>query len=152
MPPRPACRECARGRSRMSGPARPSCWSAATGWWKWPSTAAAPVPGWALRPGWPWGYDRHDACGPSVGSACAKERVERWSMLATGALVGGIERAPRMIPVPESPKDGLSGIPQDERLLERVAAGGVESFAAVYDRFSRLVYALARKMLGDPQA
>lgn len=41
---------------------------------------------------------------------------------------------------------------EEERLLERVAAGDVESFAAVYDRYSRAVYSLAWKMLGDAQA
>jgi RNA polymerase sigma-70 factor, ECF subfamily len=65
-------------------------------------------------------------------------------MLATGALLGGIEKAARIMSVGASMGD--------DRLLERVAAGDVESFAAVYDRYSRFVYSLAWKMLGDPQA
>jgi RNA polymerase sigma-70 factor, ECF subfamily len=65
-------------------------------------------------------------------------------MLATGALLGGIEKAARIMSVGESTGD--------DRLLERAAAGDVESFAAVYDRYSRFVYSLAWKMLGDPQA
>jgi RNA polymerase sigma-70 factor (ECF subfamily) len=73
-------------------------------------------------------------------------------MLATGALFCGIESAARMMPVGESTEDGLPRMPEEERLLARVASGDVDSFAAVYDRYSRSVYALAWKMLGDPQA
>jgi RNA polymerase sigma-70 factor, ECF subfamily len=73
-------------------------------------------------------------------------------MLATGALLGGIEKAARMIGVGGSMGDDLSRAGEEERLLERVAAGDVESFSVVYDRYSRFVYSLAWKMLGDPQA
>ena len=41
---------------------------------------------------------------------------------------------------------------EEERLLRRLAAGDVESFAVIYDRYSRSVYSLAWKMLGDAQA
>jgi RNA polymerase sigma-70 factor, ECF subfamily len=39
----------------------------------------------------------------------------------------------------------------EERLLERVAAGDVDSFAALYDRYSRAVYSLACGMLANTQ-
>ena len=65
-------------------------------------------------------------------------------MLATGAVLGEIEKAARMISAGSSMGD-------EERLLERVAARDVESFAALFDRYSRVVYSLAWKMLGDPQ-
>ncbi len=48
--------------------------------------------------------------------------------------------------------DGRPFVGEEERLLERVAAGDVESFAALYDRYSRSVYSLAWKMLGDAHA
>lgn len=41
---------------------------------------------------------------------------------------------------------------EEERLLGRVAAGDVESFAALYDRYGRAVYSLACRMLADAQA
>jgi RNA polymerase sigma-70 factor (ECF subfamily) len=73
-------------------------------------------------------------------------------MLATGALFCGIERAARMMPVGGSMEESLPRMDEEERLLARVASGDVDSFAAVYDRYSRSVYSLAWKMLGDPQA
>jgi RNA polymerase sigma-70 factor (ECF subfamily) len=73
-------------------------------------------------------------------------------MLATGALFCEIEKAARMMPVGGSVEDGVPRMGEEERLLALVASGDVESFAAVYDRYSRSVYALAWKMLGDPQA
>ncbi len=47
----------------------------------------------------------------------------------------------------ERRKDG-----EEEQLLRRLAAGDVESFGMIYDRYSRSVYSLAWKMLGDAQA
>src|SRR5262249_36533525 len=41
---------------------------------------------------------------------------------------------------------------EEEQLLRRLAAGDVQSFEAIYDRYSRSVYSLAWKMLGDAQA
>lgn len=41
---------------------------------------------------------------------------------------------------------------EEARLLAQIAAGDAESFAALYDRYSRPVYSLAWKMLGDSQA
>jgi RNA polymerase sigma-70 factor (ECF subfamily) len=41
---------------------------------------------------------------------------------------------------------------EEEQLLRRLAAGDVEAFAVIYDRYSRSVYSLAWKMLGDAQA
>jgi RNA polymerase sigma-70 factor (ECF subfamily) len=73
-------------------------------------------------------------------------------MLATGARFCEIERATRMMSVGGSMEDGLPRMHEEERLLALVASGDVESFAAVYDRYSRSVYSLALKMLGDPQA
>jgi RNA polymerase sigma-70 factor (ECF subfamily) len=73
-------------------------------------------------------------------------------MLATGARFCEIERAARMMSVGGSMEDGLPRMHEEERLLGLVASGDVESFAAVYDRYSRSVYSLALKMLWDPQA
>jgi RNA polymerase sigma-70 factor, ECF subfamily len=44
------------------------------------------------------------------------------------------------------------GAGEEEHLLRRLAAGDVESFGVIYDRYSRSVYSLAWKMLGDAQA
>jgi len=41
---------------------------------------------------------------------------------------------------------------EEARLLAQIAAGDAESFAALYDRYSRPVYSLAWKMLGDSHA
>jgi RNA polymerase sigma-70 factor, ECF subfamily len=41
---------------------------------------------------------------------------------------------------------------EEEHLLRRLAAGDVDSFGVIYDRYSRSVYSLACKMLGDVQA
>ncbi len=49
-------------------------------------------------------------------------------------------------------EDDWTRVGEEKGLLERVAAGDVTSFAALYDRYSRPVYSLARRMLGDPQA
>lgn len=48
---------------------------------------------------------------------------------------------------PERPAEG-----EEEQLLRRLAAGDVASFEVIYDRYSRSVYSLAWKMLGDAQA
>jgi RNA polymerase sigma-70 factor, ECF subfamily len=47
----------------------------------------------------------------------------------------------------EPPSEG-----EEEQLLRRLAAGDVDSFGVIYDRYSRSVYSLAWKMLGDAQA
>ncbi|HLW60430.1 MAG TPA: sigma-70 family RNA polymerase sigma factor [bacterium] len=47
--------------------------------------------------------------------------------------------------------DGRMGGGEEERLLEQIAAGDVDAFAALYDRYSRSVYSLACRMLGDSQ-
>ncbi len=65
-------------------------------------------------------------------------------MPATGAA--------RTMTVGGAMEDGLARAGEEELLLERVAAGDVESFGAIYDRYSRSVYSLAWKMLGDAQA
>jgi RNA polymerase sigma-70 factor, ECF subfamily len=52
----------------------------------------------------------------------------------------------------ETMEDGRARAGEEEQLLERVAAGDEESFAAIYDRYSRSVYSLAWKMLGDAHA
>lgn len=44
-----------------------------------------------------------------------------------------------------------SGV-EEARLLRHLAEGDVESFGMIYDRYSRPVYSLAWKMLGDAQA
>lgn len=48
---------------------------------------------------------------------------------------------------PERPGEG-----EEEQLLRQLAAGDVVSFEVIYDRYSRSVYSLAWKMLGDAQA
>jgi len=46
-----------------------------------------------------------------------------------------------------------AGDMHDDALVERVARGDHEAFAALYDRHSALVYGVARRLLGDgPQA
>jgi RNA polymerase sigma-70 factor, ECF subfamily len=49
-------------------------------------------------------------------------------------------------------ESGRPGEGEEERFLRRLAAGDVESFGVIYDRYSRSVYSLAWKMLGDAQA
>ncbi len=73
-------------------------------------------------------------------------------VLATGALFLGIEGTARAMTIggmmeAERPREG-----EEEQLLRRLAAGDVESFGVIYDRYSRSVYSLAWKMLGDAQA
>lgn len=73
-------------------------------------------------------------------------------VLATGVVFRGIEGTARAMTIEgmmesERRKDG-----EEEQLLRRLAAGDVESFGMIYDRYSRSVYSLAWKMLGDAQA
>lgn len=49
-------------------------------------------------------------------------------------------------------ESGRPGEGEEEQLLRRLAAGDVDSFGVIYDRYSRSVYSLAWKMLGDAQA
>ncbi len=72
-------------------------------------------------------------------------------MLATGALFGGTEEAARAMTIGGMMEAGRPNEGEEEQLLRQLAAGDVESFAAIYDRYSRSVYSLAWKMLGDVQ-
>ena len=49
-------------------------------------------------------------------------------------------------------EDGRARAGEEEQLLARVAGGDMEAFAAIYDRYSRPVYSLGWRLLGDVQA
>lgn len=73
-------------------------------------------------------------------------------VLATGALFREIERTARAMTLEGMMEAERSRESEEEKLLRRLGAGDVESFGVIYDRYSRSVYSLAWKMLGDAQA
>lgn len=72
-------------------------------------------------------------------------------MLAAGAPFGGRERPARAMTIGGMMEAERPGEGEEEQLLRRLAAGEIESFEVIYDRYSRSVYSLAWKMLGDAQ-
>ncbi len=42
--------------------------------------------------------------------------------------------------------------PSDEQLIRRIAHSDAEALAALYDRYSRLVFSLVRNMVGNPES
>ena len=73
-------------------------------------------------------------------------------VLATGVVFRGIEGTARAMTIEGMMESERRRDSEEEQLLHRLAAGDVESFGMIYDRYSRSVYSLAWKMLGDAQA
>ena len=73
-------------------------------------------------------------------------------VLATGVVFRGIEGTARAMTIEGMMESERRREGEEERLLRRLAAGDVDSFGMIYDRYSRSVYSLAWKMLGDAQA
>jgi RNA polymerase sigma-70 factor, ECF subfamily len=73
-------------------------------------------------------------------------------MPATGVVCRGIEGIARAMTIEGMMEAGRPVEGEEEQLLRRLATGDMESFGVIYDRYSRSVYSLAWKMLGDAQA
>ncbi len=78
------------------------------------------------------------------GASIVSLDVERQARRGGGPVMSVVE--PALPPDPARDADAA-----DARLAAAFATGGEPTFAAVYDRWSPLVYSTARRVLGDPQ-
>src|SRR5947209_18685615 len=97
----------------------------------------------------------HDPCrriGPSVGTRGAKNWTGGPGRMTTGTMVRCEERPMRSSAVGCDVDRGMTGTDQEATLLARIARRDATAFETLYDRYSRAVYSLALRMLGNPQA
>ncbi|TLZ77962.1 MAG: sigma-70 family RNA polymerase sigma factor [Methanobacteriota archaeon] len=97
----------------------------------------------------------HDPCrriGPSVGVCGAKNWTGGPGRMTTGTMLRCEERPMRSSAVGWDVDRGITGTDQEATLLARIARRDATAFETLYDRYSRAVYSLALRMLGNPQA
>src|SRR5438034_9520949 len=96
----------------------------------------------------------HDPCrriGPSVGTRGAKNWTGGPGRMTTGTILRSEERPMRSSAVGWDVDRGMTGTDQEATLLARIARRDATAFETLYDRYSRAVYSLALRMLGNPQ-
>jgi len=72
--------------------------------------------------------------------------------MTTGTILRSEERPMRSSAVGWDVDRGMTGTDQEATLLARIAGRDATAFETLYDRYSRAVYSLALRMLGNPQA
>ena len=71
--------------------------------------------------------------------------------MTTGTMLRSEERPMRSSAVGCDVDRGMTGTDQEATLLARIARRDATAFETLYDRYSRAVYSLALRMLGNPQ-
>src|SRR5207247_8088749 len=86
------------------------------------------------------------------GDARCEELDRRPGRMTTGTILRSEERPMRSSAVGWDVDRGMTGTDQEATLLARIARRDATAFETLYDRYSRAVYSLALRMLGNPQA
>lgn len=72
--------------------------------------------------------------------------------MATGTALPAVERPFRLGAMGREMEQGVTQAGEEAGLLTRIAHRDTAAFEELYDRYSRAVYSLALRMLGNPQA